>query len=281
MPGEEVSMPVPRMVRPLVATVLVLTLAFGPLSAAWAQGVPADAPVRAGGPTPPRLSYTAGETSFWRPGAQDWAPAQINTPLAPGDDLYTGHEANLELEIGSHAFVRAWGDTRIALENQDSNFVQFKVTTGHVALDVRAADPGRMVEIDTPHAAFVIERPGYYRVDVTQSGSSLITRRGGQATMTPAGGQPTHVAANEEAVLEGWPTATVMNQAAPALDVWDRWNNTRSEDLIASVGASARHVPAGVYGAADLAQHGTWQAVPTYGSVWVPRGVPVGWAPYT
>ena len=29
------------------------------------------------GPTPPRLSFVDGEVSFWRPGAEDWAPAQI------------------------------------------------------------------------------------------------------------------------------------------------------------------------------------------------------------
>ena len=40
--------------------------------------------------TPPRLSFIDGPVSFWRPGAQDWAQAQANTPLAPGDQLSTG-----------------------------------------------------------------------------------------------------------------------------------------------------------------------------------------------
>jgi hypothetical protein len=31
----------------------------------------------------------------------------------------------------------------------------------------------------------------------------------------------------------------------------------------------------------DLDRHGTWRSVPTYGAVWVPRGVPSGWAPYS
>ena len=43
-------------------------------------------PVRsASGPTPPRLSFIDGSVSFWRPGAEDWSEAQINTPLAAGD----------------------------------------------------------------------------------------------------------------------------------------------------------------------------------------------------
>ena len=28
------------------------------------------------------------DVSFWRPGGDDWAPAQVNTPLAPGDQLH-------------------------------------------------------------------------------------------------------------------------------------------------------------------------------------------------
>jgi len=99
-------MPVPR-VRPLIALILALATSFATIRGAFAQGAPADTEAGSVGRTPPRLSYIIGETSFWRPGAEDWAPAQVNTPLAPGDDLYTGHEANLELEIGSGGFVRA------------------------------------------------------------------------------------------------------------------------------------------------------------------------------
>src|SRR5205814_2233809 len=70
---------------------------------------PSENQTGAVGPTPPRLSYTHGEVSFWRPGAQDWAPAEINTPLVSGDELSTGTQGDLELQVGSQAFVRAWG----------------------------------------------------------------------------------------------------------------------------------------------------------------------------
>ena len=44
---------------------------------------------------PPRLSLVDGEVSFWRSGAGDWAPAQLNTPLAQGDELWSGEESSL------------------------------------------------------------------------------------------------------------------------------------------------------------------------------------------
>ena len=71
-----------------------------------------------------------GQVSFWRPGAQDWVQAQLNTAIAPGDQLSTGSPGNLELQTGPRAFVRAWANTQIGLESQEPDFLQFKVTAG-------------------------------------------------------------------------------------------------------------------------------------------------------
>jgi hypothetical protein len=259
---------------------LSLVLLVSPLVAsAAAPVVPAPSAEGPIGRTPPRLSYVDGEVSFWRPGASDWAPAQINTAIAPGDETYTGNRGNLELQVGARAFVRAWGDTQLGLVNQEPDFLQLKVTAGHVSLDLRTVEPGRTVEVDTPMAAFTIDAPGYYRIDVSPERTSFITRRSGRATMTPAGGAAAAIAPSEEVVLDGGPTPQIQSFVAPALDVWDNWNYARTEELIDSM--SGRYVASGVYGVDDLDHYGAWRVVPTYGSVWVPHGVAGDWAPYT
>ncbi|HUM18042.1 MAG TPA: DUF6600 domain-containing protein [Candidatus Nitrosotalea sp.] len=290
-----------------IASLLALIVLIGTTPGAWAANAPPAPPTPsappaapldrepagaqddATGPTPLRLSYTDGDVSFWRPGGDDWAPAQVNTPLAPGDQLYTGNRGNLELQIGSRGFVRGWGDSQLGIENHEPDFLQLKVAAGHVSLDLRALDPGRTVEVDTPAAAFTIERPGYYRVDVTPDRTSFVTRRGGTAIMsmagttvgttaaTPGGGQAVAIAASEQVVVGGATPAQTF--VAPELDVWDRWNYARTEALVDTV--SARYVPAGVSGIDDLDQHGNWRVVSEYGSVWVPEGVAADWAPYT
>ena len=135
---------------------------------------------------PPRLSYTYGEVSFWRPGAEDWTPAEVNTPLAPGDGLYTAAGASVEVQIGPRAFVRAGGETQIGLSTLEPDYVQFEVKSGHAAVDVRSLEPGHTIEIDTPNAAFTIEANGYYRADVSGDATTFVTRRGGRATMSSA-----------------------------------------------------------------------------------------------
>ena len=50
-----------------------------------------------------RISYLDGEVSFWRPGRAEWAPAKLNTPLAPGDVLFTGEAGTVELQFAPRA----------------------------------------------------------------------------------------------------------------------------------------------------------------------------------
>jgi len=229
--------------------------------------------------TPPRVSYLHGDVSLWRPGAQDWTAAALNMPLAPGDVLYTGPAGNVEIQVGPRAFVRAAYGAQIGLDNQEPDFVQLRVTSGYAAADLRELQPGQSVELDTPGGAFTMERAGYYHAEVGADTTTFRTHRGGSATMTPSGGAATPVAANQQVVISGGASPRVETGAAAPLSAWDRWNYQRTDYLTQP--ASAKYVPAGVYGAETLDQHGSWRSVESYGSVWVPAGVPAGWSPYT
>lgn len=228
--------------------------------------------------SPLRLSYVEGDVSFSRLGAEDWVEAQMNTPLAAGDALYVGSDGNLELQMGSRAFVRADDDTQLTLVNQTADFVQFKITSGRVSFDLRTLPTGFSVEVDTPNAVFTIDRTGYYRVDVNGD-VHFITRRGGRAMMVPAGGQAMSIHPSEEIVVQGGAVAQAKTYVAPELDRWDRWNYDRTEGLVDAV--SERYLPSGIAGASDLDRYGRWRVVPEYGPVWVPGAVSPGWAPYS
>jgi len=264
--------------RAVIALVLVLGILIGVAQAADPPPPDPSTVER----TPPRLSFVDGQASFWRPGAQDWVQAQINTPLAAGDELATASPGDLEVQIGARSFVRTWANTQVGFANQEPDFLQFKVTTGTASFDLRSIEPGRTVEVDTPNAAFTIERPGYYRVDVTGQRTAFITRRGGRATVTPVSGEASVIAPSEEVIIdvvEGTSSPRVASYAAPRLDAWDRWNYARTDHLLDAV--SARYVSPEAYGVSELDRYGAWRVVPTYGSVWVPTAVPSAWAPYS
>jgi len=246
---------------------------------AGAPGLRAQPAVQTGAATPARISYINGDVSFWRPGAEEWTPARVNTPLAPGDSLYTGPNGNVEVQIGPRAFVRAAEGTQVGLDNQEPGFVQFRVTAGRASVDLRELAGAQTVELDTPNAAFTIERAGYYHTDVTEDSTTFQTQRGGSATMTPAGGVASTVPASQQVVVTGMDAVRVDVGPTPGLTEWDRWNYQRTDQLVNST--SARYVAPGVYGTQELDRYGSWQTVESYGSVWVPRAVATGWTPYS
>ena len=98
-----------RLMAILLALSMLLSAAPAARAAATAPPPPpgAESTGESIGRTPPRLSYMNGEVSFWRPGAADWGPAQVNTPLAPGDELYTG--ANPATSSSRSAAARSCG----------------------------------------------------------------------------------------------------------------------------------------------------------------------------
>jgi len=260
------------------ALVWLLSLAGAPALAADAAADAAESTALGFERTPPRLSFSDGEVSYWRPGAVDWTAARVNTALAVGDELSTGAGANLELQVGGRAFVRAGEATQLGLTALEPDYLKLRLAAGTASLDLRELTSGQTLEIDTPNAAFTIERNGYYRVEVTDGATTFICRRGGRAAVTTEGGLPAPIASAEQVVVTGTDSPVLATYAAPELDDWDRWNYGRSEEQIA--GASSRYVPNGVYGAGDLDDAGNWRVVPTYGAVWVPR-VAAGWAPYS
>jgi uncharacterized membrane protein YgcG len=253
---------------------LAIALSFG---VATASAVGAE---RESGPTPPRVSFLDGDVSFWRPGADDWAPAQRNTPLAPDDGLYTGDNGNLELQVGAAAFVRAGSGTDIGLTSLENGVQQYRVTAGHVAVDAQRMTKDQAIEIDTPQGAFTMDRPGYYRIDVDDQRTTFVTRRGGRASVVPATGGEQDIAADSQVTLEGTDNPQLATARAPEADEWDRWNLDRGRARPEKA-RSAQYVPPDVAGADELDDAGDWREEPQYGHVWVPHGVPAGWVPYS
>ena len=89
-----------------------------------------------------------------------------------------------------------------------------------MALDVRRMPGNRTIEIDTPHAAVTIERPGYYRLDVEDERTAVATSRGGTASIIPAGGEATDVGSDERVVIEGTDYARVTRDRGSGADEW-------------------------------------------------------------
>ncbi|HYM25129.1 MAG TPA: DUF6600 domain-containing protein [Vicinamibacterales bacterium] len=229
----------------------------------------ADPPARVA-----RISFVAGSVSY-RPGAVDeWTDAPINYPLTIGDHVWTDRSARTELELGA-ATVRLGPYTDFSILNLDDRAAQLRVTQGTLAVRVYSADD--TVEIDTPNGAIALLQPGFYRVDVTDTGdaTTVTVRRGDADVTTDAGAY--EVRGNESVQLIGIDSVRAETVGAVRIDDFEDWCLTR--DRRAENAAAARYVSPELIGYDDLDQYGAWREVGEYGQVWVPR-VRAEWVPY-
>jgi hypothetical protein len=231
-----------------------------------------DPPARAA-----RLQYLNGSVSVQPHGVDEWVAGQLNRPLTNSDNIWADKDSKAEINVGT-ALIRIGSESSLTLTNVDANTVQLQLHQGAMNLHVRRLYDGEIYEVDTPNQAFTVQRPGDYRFDVDpNSDKTVITvwRGAGEST---GDGQAVPIHENEQARFTSGTSLQHDIHAAPRLDGFDQWASSRDNHLDHS--ASARYVSPDVVGYEDLDEYGTWRDTPSYGHVWVPTSVSVGWSPY-
>jgi FecR protein len=226
-----------------------------------------------------RISYLYGSVSMQPGGTGDWGSAALNRPVTIGDKIWTDQNSRAELQAGQ-ASLHLGGMTALSFLNLNDNITQMRLAEGQLNFRVREMRQGDVYEVDTPNLAFTVREAGAFRISVNENGDATsVTVIRGQGEIA-AGGQTYPVNTGQRAEASG-PDGNVQVQLAAAAqpDELDQWSQQR--DLKEDNAVSAKYVNRDTVGYSDLDDYGTWKEEPTYGSVWVPNNVPVGWAPYS
>lgn len=263
--------------------VAAMALLAAPVPALWAQAAPQLS--QAGESLDPpgtiaRLGLIEGAVSYAPGDARadnEWTPAQLNRPLTAGDRLWTGEQSRTELHIGSTA-VRLNGQTSLDFAALDDNTTQLRLAQGTLRLRVRQLFEGQRLEVDTPNLAFVISQPGDYRIDANPGANTTrVVAQSGAGVIYGDSGTPINLGNQQQGNFTG----TDLTPAAPGAAVFDNFDNwAMARDAREDQSVSARYVPRETVGYQQLDNYGDWQQDPGYGPVWLPRAVPVNWAPY-
>ena len=225
-----------------------------------------------------RVSDLTGTVSYARGDDPDnWQPADRNVPMTIGDRLYTDDRSRVEIQVHGGAYVRLGAHTDLAVMNLTDDTKQFAIKSGVASFDVRRLDSDEVFEIDTPNAALTVQRPGQYRVDIDADGNARVTVRDGLADLA-AGGGSLSLGIGDSVEIYGGDNPQYETVAAAGRDEWDRWVDQRRERI--GHAQSAQYVSQDIVGVDDLDEYGRWDNIPTYGRVWSPISVSVGWTPY-
>lgn len=253
----------------LITTALVAGCTTLP-SAPAAATVEASPPLIAG-----RVAVIEGDVRIWRTeedGEGRWDAAEINDVVTVGTGLATGR-GRTEIRVGPHA-IRLDADSVGGFGALDFTAKQFSLERGVINLRLAAAQFGEVMTLQVADVRVEFAAPGSYRVDAIDSQPLVVTAFEGQARVSFG---PQRVAAEAGQALLLTQSSVRFAAAVPTpLDQWALALDQRAQQWAAAVGPVSPYMT----GVEELAAHGDWIGDATYGTVWVPRAVPVGWAPY-
>ena len=246
-------------------------LAFAFVLSARAQSA-GDPPSRVA-----RLSEADGQVWLYSPDSNEWVTVARNRPLTTGDRIATDNGARAEVTLGTTT-LRLDAATELDIVVLDDTRFHVQLESGSVAARLRNPQSLAEFELATDDGAFRAQTVGRYRFDRLERASD-VTVFNGQA-IYESGNTALPVTTGQHAQF--WVDPAGVPQYAMQEIVHDdfaAWNDERdrAEDRV----AAHRYVSPEMTGAEDLDRYGNWEQTSEYGALWIPRGVPAGWAPYS
>ncbi|HJV24875.1 MAG TPA: DUF6600 domain-containing protein [Aromatoleum sp.] len=241
-----------------------LVLLFASAGAAWAE----DPPSRVG-----RISVIDGELAVKRDGGK-WESAGINWPITTDDSLATERNSRAEIRIGS-SVLRLDEDTTVQIRRLDDERIRVRLDDGSVSLRVRSSDREDQIEVETRDGRAMTADPGRYRIDQLDRSTVVTNYRGHIDFRAP----DRNIGVSDDRRMEiSSDGRTDVSWSSPENDDFSDWAQARDE-RDERIGRP-RHVSPEMTGYEDLYEYGEWGDYGDYGTVWYPRAVPAGWAPY-
>ncbi len=255
----------------LVITAVSLSLAIEARAQTTGQ---ADPPGRVA-----RLSELNGQVWLYSPDTAEWVSASRNRPITSGDRLATDPGARAELQVGSTT-LRLDASSELEVVQLDDSNTSLQLHRGNMSARLRNRSDAGEVEVQTDDGRFVLQRAGRYRIDRDRDrAASHLTVYSGQAVYE---GVNSALTVNQGQRAEFWldsNNAAQYSLSSPVSDAFAGWNGER--DRLADRVVAPRYVSTEMTGVEELDRYGSWDQNTEYGALWVPRGVAVGWAPYS
>jgi len=174
---------------------------------------------RAGG-----INLASGDVKARRAGSPDWQSISVKDDLKTGDAARTGADSRVEVLLNPGSYLRAGALTEFELTDASLDHLRINVLRGNVLVEATGYDElGLNIQITTPRTHVELARSGVYRIDVAESGETVVSvQKGrarvgdGDASIVLKGGKVARVGAG------GVEVAKVEKKQRDGLDQWSR-----------------------------------------------------------
>ena len=239
-----------------------------------------------------RISFMTGEVQIRRSGSDEWERAALNLPLVEGDQIATGADARVELQLDTYNYVRLAENSFLTFNTLRDNQVALSLPEGMMSIRVLSFDTAQnSFEIDVPKTTLAVQKAGMYRIDAGDKASTSIN------LSVTDGGQARIYSENSGFLLKNGRTARLdldgdnvgepeIESVAKYTDEWDSWVLERDAIVAKKLKDSYydKYYDRDIYGAEDLNEYGDWIYTRSYGYVWRPYSTATStysnWTPY-
>jgi hypothetical protein len=220
-----------------------------------------------------RISLLDGPSLFRADREDSGTQAMLNWPVSSAAIVDTENGSRAEIWIGSTAF-RLAGESRLEFGVVDDRQMHVNLAIGTLAVTIRDRDQADDLEVRTPHGLVKFGTAGSYRIDVGTLYTNVSTTSGN--AYVSKGERPIGVGPGRTVSIDL--NGAVASYGDSRRDSFDDW--TASRDAATQSRVASQYISSEMTGYQDLEHYGEWSSVADYGSVWYPRAVPSGWAPY-
>lgn len=238
-----------------------------------------------------RISFVSGDVKIRRVGSEDWEKAVLNLPLIEGDQVATGDDARVEIQLNSYSHIRL--DRNAFLKFSTLKYDGIAVSLSQGTMAVRVTDlekAGGFFEIDAPNTTVAIQKAGSYRIDAGQSGDQdlRVSVASGEARVYSADAGFTLKRGRAARIFIDGPNAGEWEtlDVARVSDDFDSWSQDRDATIAKRLSNAYydKYYDQDIYGADDLNGYGDWVHTSNYGYVWQPYNTSISnyadWSPY-
>ncbi len=240
-----------------------------------------------------RVNLLGGDVQLRHKDSRDWERVVLNLPLSEGDQIATGNDSKIEIQLDAYNFIHLAENSLLTIVTLRDEGIAISLTEGTVSVRLSRFDKQKeYFEIDAPKTTIAAEKQGLYRVDAprgqSRSGEIVLTVRGGGQARVYSDSAGFSVKDGRSAKLflqngeiNDWDVANISLN-----DNWDRWIEQREYQLAQRLryDKQGRYYDENIYGAEDLDNYGDWYYADQYGYIWRPRrssiSIYVNWTPY-
>lgn len=231
-----------------------------------------------------RLSLVAGDVQVTRPGRSGWETGAPNMPITQGMTIGTNDgRAEVQFEDGSTAWISEntlVQFTELALSD-GGRITKLTLAQGTVSIyaDLKRADT---FMISASEEQIAVPKRSLFRVDAFRDGASISVMQGELQASALIGSAGAKTLVKGQTLAYKSKMETVAITLNPKVDAWDRWVNSREQNLQVETAQSLSYADAPFnYGMSDLSAYGGWNYFAGYGYGWQPFGMTAGWAPFS